>query len=256
MENNSKEINTSELKFRNLKAEEIDVRVGQVAKDNSYITLLLYQDGRVAMDLLDETVGKMNWKREHSRDNKNCTISIWDSNKKEWVGKEDTGVESFSDKEKGLASDSFKRSAVNWGIGRSLYSAPKMFLYGDGNKLKSDKYSVKHIKYDEQDNIIELIIINKKDEVVFTFPKKGNTGTTTTTETKATTTATTKPATQPTQPPKTISVAQQKRLFAISNGNNAVIKNVLSRYGYEKAELIKMIDYDTICKDIENELTM
>ena len=255
MENNST-IKTDELKFRNLNAEEIEVRVGQVAKDNSWISLLLFQNSRVAMDLLDETVGKMNWKREHSRDNKNCTISIWDTEKKEWIGKEDTGVESFSDKEKGLASDSFKRSAVNWGIGRSLYSSPKMFLYGDGNKLKSDKYSVKHIKYDEQDNIIELTIINKKDEVVFTHPKKGNTGTTTVTETKATTTVATKPVTQPTQPAKTISVAQQKRLFAISNGNNTVVKNVLSRYGYEKSELIKMTDYDKICKDIENELTM
>lgn len=251
MENNSKEIKTEELNFRNLKAEEIEVRVGQVAKENSWISLLLFQNSRVAMDLLDETVGKKNWKREHSRDNKNCTISIWDSEKKEWVGKEDTGVESFSDKEKGLASDSFKRSAVNWGIGRSLYSAPKIFLYGDANKLKSDKYSVKHIKYDEQDNIVELIIVNKKGENVYTFPKTNNAGTTTITENK-----TTNVVTEPTQPPKTISVAQQKRLFAISNGNNILIKNVIERYGYEKIELIKMTDYDKICKDIENELTM
>lgn len=236
-----------ELKFRNLKADEIEVRVGQVAKDNTWISLLLYQDSRVAMDLLDETVGKMNWNRVHSRDNKNCTISIWDKEKKCWVGKEDTGVESFSDKEKGLASDSFKRSAVNWGIGRSLYTSPNMFIYGEANKLKSDKYFVKHIKYDEQDNIIELIVINKKDEVVFTFPKKGNTGTTT---------VATKPVTQLTQSPKTISLAQQKRLFAISNGNNNVVKNVIGRYGYEKTELIKMTDYDKICKDIENELTI
>ncbi len=79
------------------------------------------------MDILDETVGVYNWKREHTRDNANCIVSIYDQEKKEWISKEDTGTESNTEKEKGLASDSFKRACVNLGIGRELYTAPSTF---------------------------------------------------------------------------------------------------------------------------------
>lgn len=233
-----------ELKFRNLKADEIEIRIGNVAKDKTWITLLLYQDSRVAMDLLDEVVGPMNWQRKHMRDNANCMIEIWDNEKKQWVMKEDTGVESFSDKEKGLASDSFKRSAVNWGIGRSLYSAPKIFLYGNSDVLKNDKYFVNEIGYDENDKINKLIITDKKDNVVFQFPKIGEKVTTTT-----------KPV-QPQSKPKTISEAQRKRLFAIANGNNEVAKQVLERYNYKKTEQILVSDYEKICNEIKAEINM
>lgn len=63
-----------------------------------------------------------------------------------------------------------------------------------------------------------------------------------------------KPQTQ--QVPTTISDAQRKRLFAISNGNNEVVKRVLERYKYEKTEQIKMSDYEQICNEIEAEITM
>ena len=180
----------------------------------------------------------------HLRDNKNCTIYIWDKEKTEWVGKEDTGVESFADKEKGLASDSFKRAAVNWGIGRSLYSAPAIFLYGNAEQLKVNKYSVKEIEYDTTDKISKLIIQDKKGNVVYTYPTNAKNvpvqGQVSNVQVKA----------------KTISLAQQKRLFAIGNGNNDVIKNVISRYGYTKTEQIKASDYDKICTEIESEILM
>ena len=109
--------------FRTLRADEIDVRVQQVKKNNAgkvFAQLLLYKDARVDMRLLDETFGQMNWKRTHEvvDGNMYCTISIWDSEKKEWVSKQDVGVESMTEKEKGQASDSFKRAGFNWGIGR------------------------------------------------------------------------------------------------------------------------------------------
>lgn len=67
------------MKFRNLKAEEIDVKP-QTVKENGF-SLLLYKDARCDMNILDETVGAMNWKREHSRDNANCIVSLWDNKK-------------------------------------------------------------------------------------------------------------------------------------------------------------------------------
>lgn len=92
------------LKFRTLRADEIELRVGTVSAKGA--TLLLYKDARCDQAVLDETVGAMNWQRHHSRDNANCTVSIWDTEKQMWVSKEDTGTESMTEKEKGLASDS------------------------------------------------------------------------------------------------------------------------------------------------------
>lgn len=92
------------------------------------MTLLLYKDARCDMQLLDETVGPLNWKREHTRDNANCIVSIYDESKKEWVSKEDVGTLSNTESTKGLASDSFKRACFNWGIGRELYTAPFIFV--------------------------------------------------------------------------------------------------------------------------------
>ena len=108
--------------FRDLREDEIECRVAQV---NEYgVSLLLYKDARCDQNILDETVGEFGWMRSHTRDNANCIVSIWDNEKQQWISKEDTGTESNTEKEKGLASDSFKRACFNWGIGRELYTAP------------------------------------------------------------------------------------------------------------------------------------
>ena len=70
-------------KFRLLRADEIDCRVAMVK--NSGLSLLLYKDARCDMNILDEEVGQENWQRSHSRDNANCTVSIWDCSKKQWI---------------------------------------------------------------------------------------------------------------------------------------------------------------------------
>lgn len=112
--------------FRDLVASDIECRV-QSVKENGFC-LLLYKNARCDMSILDETVGALNWKREHTRDNKNCIVSIWDKEKSQWISKEDTGTESNTEAEKGLASDSFKRACFNWGIGRELYTSPFIWV--------------------------------------------------------------------------------------------------------------------------------
>ena len=157
--------------FRLLRADEIDARVAQV-KENG-LSLLLYKDARCDMNVLDETVGAFNWKREHSRENANCIVSIWDSEKQQWISKEDTGTESQSEAQKGLASDSFKRACVNWGIGRELYTAPFIWIKADdckiiksGDKFKSfDKFSVRNISYNDKREIDGLVIVKDYKEV-------------------------------------------------------------------------------------------
>lgn len=106
-----------------LPIESIDFRVQSINK-GGYATILAYKDARVDINRLNEVCGVLGWKREHTRDNKNCIVSIWDSENKHWVSKEDTGTESMAEAAKGLASDSFKRACFNFGIGIELYDYP------------------------------------------------------------------------------------------------------------------------------------
>lgn len=157
------------MTFRTLEADEIDCRIATINQKG--LTLLLYKDARVDQNILDETVGALNWQRTHSRDNANCTVSIWDSVKGQWVSKEDTGTESYTEKEKGIASDSFKRACFNWGIGRELYSAPFIWISaenanivqnGNGKFQCYDTFVVEQILYDSKRNIVALSIKNTK----------------------------------------------------------------------------------------------
>ena len=139
--------------FRTLRADEIDCRIAQI-KENG-LSLLLYKDARCDQNILDEVVGPFNWKREHTRDNRNCIVSIKNPDNGEWVSKEDTGTESNTEKEKGLASDSFKRACFNWGIGRELYTAPFIWISAKDCTIKEyrgklacfDRFTVKGIGY-------------------------------------------------------------------------------------------------------------
>ena len=154
--------------FRALKVREIDCRV-QMVRQNG-VSLLLYKDARCDQSILDETVGPMNWMRDHSRDNANCTVSIWDAEKAAWVHKEDTGTESNTEAAKGLASDSFKRACVNWGIGRELYTSPFIWIPAGkctiqdkgGKPVCFDRFMVSEIEYNDNREISYLKIVNAK----------------------------------------------------------------------------------------------
>lgn len=171
------------MEFRVLTADEIDCRISTCNQWG--VGLLLYKDARCDQNILDETVGAMNWQRHHSRDNANCIVSIWDNEKKQWIEKEDTGTESFTEAEKGLASDSFKRACFNWGIGRELYTAPNMFVFA--KDLKSleqqstkwtcrDSFKVTAIEYiDKKIVYVKILNIKTNKEIEFGAPAKAKT---------------------------------------------------------------------------------
>jgi hypothetical protein len=119
--------------------------------------VLLYKNSRCDMNILDETVGAMNWQRNHEVINGNlfCNVGIREENGG-WVWKQDVGVESNTEKEKGEASDSFKRACFCWGIGRELYTAPRMNVYAkdlktlketNGRWTCNDYFTVQNIQY-------------------------------------------------------------------------------------------------------------
>ena len=150
--------------FRFLRADEVDVRVAMARQ--SGVQLLVYKDARADMNILDETVGPMNWQRQHVNGNANCVVEIWDSEKKQWIAKEDTGSESNTEAAKGLASDSFKRACTNWGIGRELYNLPFIWVKADritvtkrGERwVCENRFSVTEMEFDEDGKPLKLTI--------------------------------------------------------------------------------------------------
>lgn len=167
------------LRFRKLRADEIDCRVQAVTEKGC--SILLYKDARVDQNILDETVGPERWQRKHELINGNlfCSVGILcqrENGEYEWVWKQDVGTESYTEKEKGQASDSFKRACFNWGIGRELYTAPFVWINAgnvkiterNGKKTTNDRFTVGVIEYTGE-KISYLTILDRDRKKVFSY---------------------------------------------------------------------------------------
>lgn len=161
--------------IRLLSKEDIEVRVAQTLAGNNKVrvNLLLYKNARVDMKIMDELFTPMGWKRTHKLigDRLYCCVEVYNPETKEWICKEDVGVESNTEAEKGQASDSFKRACVNWGIGRELYTAPKITIELNENEYTKDQnsrikvwayFSVKSIGYDSKTRTITSLEIQDR----------------------------------------------------------------------------------------------
>ena len=165
-------------KFRLLRADEIEARIQQVNVSKNGCVVLLYKDARCDMNILDETFGCENWQRNHVVINDNLFCNVGIKLNDEWIWKQDVGTESNTEKEKGQASDSFKRACFNWGIGRELYSSPFIWINLKSNEIKDGKcytkFYVKEIGYNDNEEIKHLVIVDGNGEIRFTT-KQDNT---------------------------------------------------------------------------------
>ncbi len=123
-----------------LKANQIDFRIQSINKW-WYATILAYKDARIDMNRLDEIVWAWLWKREHFDNNAKCKVSVYNKDIQEWISKEDVWTKSFTEAEKWLASDSFKRACFNWWIWRELYDYPIIQI-----KLKETEFELSNWK--------------------------------------------------------------------------------------------------------------
>ena len=172
------------MEFRLIRADEIECRVGTVNKKGC--SILLFKDARVDMNILDETVGVENWQRGHEVVNGNlfCSVGIWVDRRGdgygEWVWKQDVGTESYTEKEKGEASDSFKRACFNLGIGRELYTAPFIWFNAgecnveekNGKWTTNDRFKVMEVNYDGR-RIHDVTIMDNRTGTAKTFGEVG-----------------------------------------------------------------------------------
>lgn len=168
------------VKFRDLRADEIECRVG-ICRENG-LSLLLYKDARCDARILDETVGADNWQDEfyECKGTLFCKVGVRVDREEgfaEWVWKDDAGSPSNMEAEKGEASDAFKRACFKWGVGRELYTAPFIWIRGDkvaitkgksGQWTCTEKFQVAKIAiYDGR--ITGLRIVDSAGAVVFSW---------------------------------------------------------------------------------------
>lgn len=169
-----------DLTIRLLRAEEIECRISTINEQG--ISLLLFKDARSDMKILDEVFGVYGWKRNHISIDGNlyCTVEVLNKETGEWIAKQDVGTASYSEKEKGVASDSFKRACFNIGIGRELYSAPFIWVPASMVTIqkKNDRFVckenfvVKRIEYNLEREIVGLVIATDKGKVVYELKNK------------------------------------------------------------------------------------
>ena len=218
--------------FRNLRADEIECRIGNVKNKQDATqgySLLLYKDARCDMAILDETVGPFNWEREHKElkgviycgvtiNNTNIHVAPLGVSATKW----DCGTESNTEAQKGEASDSFKRACFNWGIGRELYTAPFIWVKGYS---KYEKFKVANIEYDGK-KISRLQILDSNGNIAFSWGKS-------------------KPKTNSTAKPKTDVISEIKALI------EATGTDVPAFLSYFKVESVEALTAEQGAKAIE-----
>lgn len=112
------------------KDDEIEWRLGSTTKDKKKGMLLPYVTNRAIMNRLDEVLGVENWKPSFKEIHKGivCSLSIRLTENGEWITKEDGADLTNIEATKGGLSDSMKRAAVQFGIGRYLYEADPVWV--------------------------------------------------------------------------------------------------------------------------------
>lgn len=160
----------TEIKFRELKPEDIEVRPATI-KDGK-ATLLCYIDSRSVVELMDSAVGPMNWNMEFTQvgDQIVGRMGVWDDEKQTWVVKSDVGSESNIDANKGLISSIYKRCISRWGL-QDLYTIPKINVEDDGYGCK---WSVGDIEWNDKRECTFIRLVNKFGKVMYSWQKDGD----------------------------------------------------------------------------------
>lgn len=111
------------------KPEDLEWRVGSTNHDKTKGMALVYVTNRAIQNRLDNVFGVFGWKNEFKEWKSNsqlCGISV--KVQDEWITKWDGADDSAMESVKGGLSDSMKRAAYQWGIGRYLYDFPTQWV--------------------------------------------------------------------------------------------------------------------------------
>ena len=139
--------------------EEVETKVQVNSKDsagNPIGMVVFYLDSRAIQKRLDEVLGHFNWKNQYLTWQNNaqlCGIAIFNDERKEWIPKFDGAECSDIEPIKGGLSDSFKRAACMWGIGRYLYEMDGVWVEleqrGKGHRIKDNQQNKLRAAYND-----------------------------------------------------------------------------------------------------------
>ena len=110
---------------------EIEWRIS--SSRNGKTTVVPYLQNRAVMERFDEAFTPSGWCNSFERwsdKGVKCGISVL-CDDSEWVTKFDGADDTAIEPTKGGFSDSMKRAAVQWGLGRDLYKYPRVFIEGE-----------------------------------------------------------------------------------------------------------------------------
>jgi len=100
---------------------------------NGKTIVVPYINNRAVMERFDEAFSPDGWKNEFERwgngGGVKCGLSVLCDG--QWVTKFDGADETNIEPTKGGFSDSMKRAAVQWGLGRDLYDYPRVMIDGE-----------------------------------------------------------------------------------------------------------------------------
>lgn len=152
MEKNKRDMNLSELGavLEPHHLEFMPKSIYESSNGQVYAQVLAYKNARTDMEILDTVVFPENWQNEYKRDSNGvlqCGIGIYSEVRGEWIWKWSNGVPSKVEKEKGEYSDAFKRAGYLWGIGRCLYSFPRIKISLNDKEWKRDGDKVRATGY-------------------------------------------------------------------------------------------------------------
>lgn len=126
--------------------EDLEWRLQATSKDKTRGMAVPYVTNRAIQTRLDDVVGPENWYNDFKpwhgvgkKQSQLCGIAIYFEGRgfiTKWDGAEDSDIEAV----KGGLSDSMKRAAVQWGVGRVLYSMDTVWV---GIEARGDSYVIK-----------------------------------------------------------------------------------------------------------------
>ena len=132
--------------------------------DRAKTIIVPYVTARCVMDRFDAHYGQLGWQTEFKEVTKGfiCKLSVMhlieNGNTVNWISKEDGASMTSIEPIKGGISDSLKRAAHQFGLGRCLYSYPRIFIKGE------HKFIPDHIfnRLEEMVKVINEGTFNKK----------------------------------------------------------------------------------------------
>lgn len=157
--------------------EDIEYKIGALNSDKTMGLALYYISARAIQNRLDNVLGMENWRVSYRQIQGGflCTLSIRINN--EWIEKEDGANITEFESVKGGISNSFKRAASIFGIGRYLYNAKNSwypikkqgngYIFAETPKLQLNEEKESHPKAETKPKT-EL---QKNTDIIITFGK-------------------------------------------------------------------------------------